>query len=118
LDAWIQAASTWPWLNTSVAWSWLARPPTRVTVTHPWPTRWAGCAALNTGWLRITWSPTAGWRCCRTLTNVEVPPRIISRIVTARVMFGPDALATAIPVPATTNAAEARRWWRPCRTGA
>ena len=75
---------------------------------HPaCPTRRAGCAALNTGWDKMIWSPTPGRLWCRTLTKVEVPPRTISRIVMARVMFGPDALAAAIPAVPAINAAEA-----------
>src|SRR5947209_6735306 len=52
-------------------------------------------------------SPTPGRFWCRTLTKVDVPPRTTSRMVVALVMLGPEALATAIPVPATSTAAEA-----------
>lgn len=34
--------------------------PTRMTVTHPCPTSYAGFAALKIGWLRMTSSPTGG----------------------------------------------------------
>src|SRR6266704_5055940 len=52
-------------------------------------------------------SPTAGWLWCRMFTNVDVPPRASSRIVVAVVIAVPGALATAIPAPVSTTAADA-----------